>query len=93
MPPSRFASREMYSRLPNMHGQEHISLFSSLCETRRWCHYDTVQDQVYLSVIEFRPNNPQNYLKCWTTFGIFSLTLKGAGRQTVDTRSTFGIPL
>jgi len=58
MPPSRFASREMYSRLPNMHGQEHISLFSSLCETRRWCHYDTVQDQVYLSVIEFRPKKP-----------------------------------
>ena len=37
--------------------------------------------------------NPQNYLKCWSTFWIFSLTLKGAGRQTVDTRSTFGIPL
>ena len=36
---------------------------------------------------------PQNYLKCWSTFWIFSLTLKGAGRQTVDTRSTFGIPL
>ena len=55
MPPSRFASREMYSRLPNMHGQEHISLFSSLCETMRWCHYDKVQDQVYILEIKFLP--------------------------------------
>ena len=71
---------------------KNISLLSSLCESSRWCHYDTVQDQVYISEIEFRPKKASKLPLILDNFWN-NLTLKEAGRQTVDKRSTFGAPL
>ena len=61
---------------------KNISLLCSLCESSRWCHYDTVQDQVYISEIEFRPKKASKLPLILDNFWN-NLTLKEAGRQTV----------